>query len=146
LLTEIFLLLIITQLIIFAQAINQTRNGNVFRETHHLSWLGIFVWGDALIIAPFWILASFIGLLNQNGNLFFLVGSLFWVIRSLGEVMYWLNQQFSNQKRNPPEKLFFYNFINSDAIWFIYQVFWQCIFVFVVIGSIFFGWRWIGSL
>jgi len=144
--TELIFLFGIFNLVTFTLAIKRIKNGSVFEETPYLSWLGIFVWGDAIVISPFWIICALVGLIFKNGYLFLFLGSLFWVARSLGEVIYWLNQQFSNKLRNPPEKLFLYFLLKNDSVWFVYQVFWQCMFVFAVVGSVYFGWKWIGSL
>lgn len=116
---------------------------NHFKETKFLFLLGIFVWGDAVTIGIFWVLVSLICFLLRDWTLFLLVISIFWVIRSLGEIIYWLNQQFSSIKRNIPSKLIGYKLFNNDSIWFAYQVFWQCIMVVSIIISIYFINLWI---
>ena len=42
-----------------------------------------------------------IGNKNPYGLIPWLVVSLFWVVRSTGEMIYWLNQQFSELNKNP---------------------------------------------
>ena len=32
---------------------------NALGDTIPLFWLGIFVWGDATVVGPFWLLATF---------------------------------------------------------------------------------------
>lgn len=120
-------------------------NKNHFKDTRALFWLGIFVWGDAIIFGAFWFLASLICLLLQDWILFLLIVSIFWVVRSLGEIIYWLNQQFSPIIRNPPAKLIGYKLFNNDSIWFAYQIFWQCILVISIISSIYFTNFWINK-
>jgi len=60
--------------------------------------------------------------------------------------MYWLHQQFSTLERNPPKSLLGYRFFGNDSIWFVYQIFWQCVTVIAVIASIYTAWLWLGSL
>lgn len=110
---------------------------NSFGDTSYLFWLGIFVWGDALVIAPFWFFASFVSFFQNNWLLFLLTISVFWLVRSLGETIYWLNQQFSPLIRNPPEKMPAHRLLKNDSIWFIYQIFWQCLTVISLITTIY---------
>lgn len=124
---------------IFLKAIYEIKKRNPYGLTKYLFFVGAFVWGDVLVIAPFWVIVTFISLLINSWFLFLLFISLFWVIRSLGETIYWLNEQFAFKKRNPPQTLNFHKLINGEAIWFIYQLFWQCIFVFSTVASIYFA-------
>lgn len=116
---------------------------NAYRLTNYLFFIGAFVWGDVFVLSPFWIIVSGISLYLDNWSLFLLFVSLFWVIRSFGEIIYWLNEQFASKNRNPPQNLNFHTIIKSDAIWFMYQLFWQCIFVFALILSLYFGKQWL---
>jgi hypothetical protein len=118
---------------------------NAYGLAKHFGLLGIFVWGDALIIGPFWLIICSVILFLQDWYLFLVVFSIFWAVRSLGEIIYWLNEQFAGKNRNPPQTLKFYYFIKSDAIWFIYQLFWQCILVISIIASIYFSSLWLQS-
>lgn len=119
---------------------------NSFRETPFLFWAGIFVWGDAVIFGLFWFLSSLVCYFSKDWILFLLVISVFWVVRSLGETIYWFNQQFSTLNRNPPEKLRGYQFFKNDSIWFIYQIFWQCITVVSIITTIFLASSWLKTI
>lgn len=110
---------------------------NPFGETPILFWLGIFVWGDAIVIGMFWILVSLISLLLNSWILFLLLVSVFWVVRSLGETIYWINQQFSPIIRNPSKNLRGFRWFKNDSIWFIYQIIWQCICVIAILTTIF---------
>ena len=107
--------------------------------------IGAFVWGDAVIFGFFWTGFAITSLLLNDWLLFLLALSLFWVVRSLGESIYWLNQQFSPINRNPPEKLLFHKVFPSDSIWFIYQVFWQCATVTFLLLSLYVGSLWLHS-
>ena len=110
---------------------------NNFGTTPWLLPLGIYVWGDSLILGTFWFLVSNFCLLTQNWYLFLLFISSFWFIRSLGETIYWLNQQFSSRNRNPPEKLLGYKIFQDESIWFVYQTFHQCLTVVALITTIY---------
>lgn len=134
-------------LIFFIKSLREIRNKkNAYGLTPYLFFLGSFVWGDMIILGPFWILVSIVSTILNNFNLFLLFTSIFWTIRSLGEVIYWLNEQFAEKKHNPPHTLSFYFIIKSDAIWFIYQVFWQCVFVFSLILSIYLCKIWLQNV
>lgn len=117
-----------------------------FQETKFLGLMGVFVWGDAPLIALFWFAASLLVFFLRDLYLFFLIVSVFWAVRSLGEVIYWINQQFSALKRNPPEKLFGYSFFKNESIWFVYQLYWQIVLVVSIIFSIYFACLWLRSL
>src|SRR5581483_12281010 len=109
------------------------------------AFFGVFVWGDTLVVGPFWVILVCFALLFQNWYFFLLVISLFWVIRSFGEVLYWLLEQFAGKNRNPPHTLRFHKLFPGDAVWFIYQLFWQCVFVFSTLASLFFAKLWLHS-
>lgn len=137
----------ISSILFFIKSLRQIKNKkNVYGVTTYLFFLGAFVWGDMVILGPFWIIVSLVSLILNNWYLFLLFVSVFWVIRSLGEMIYWLNEQFAGQKRNLPHTIKYYKFINSDAIWFINQLYWQCVFVFSIILSIYFCKLWLEGL
>lgn len=145
---QVFVLMLgITSFIFFIKSIRQTKNKkNVYGLTPHLFFLGAFVWGDMIILGPFWIIVTLISVFLNNWYLFLFFVSVFWIIRSFGEIVYWLNEQFAGKNRNPPHTLNFSKFINSEAIWFIYQLFWECVFVFSLVLSIYFCKMWLESL
>lgn len=107
-----------------------------FDETPLLSWLGIFVWGDTLIIGMFWVATSIVGLIFRKWVIFLLCVSVFWIVRSMGEIIYWISQQFSAKNRNPPERLFGYKWVKNEAIWFLYQLYWQIVMVVGIVATI----------
>ena len=92
-----------------------------------LNLFTIFVWGDGLPIGLFLTLTTLISLYLNHWNLFLLFMSTFFLVRSVGETIYWLNEQFSSLKRNPPETLTGFKIYKNDSIWFAYQIFWQCL-------------------
>lgn len=120
------------------------RRNNVFGETPGMWWLGIFVWGDALVFGLFWFLVSIAIWFLQDWLLFILVISIFWLVRSVGETIYWFLQQFSTITRNEPKNLIGYRLVKNDAIWFINQIFWQCITVVTAITSLYVAKLWLG--
>jgi hypothetical protein len=142
---KIFLLVYaLINLVVFAKGFYESKvKKNACGPTRPLSLLGIFFWGDAVIFGLFWFFSSIVALLLNDWYLFLLVVSVFWVVRSLGETIYWFNQQFSTINRNPPEKLLFYSIFHNDSVWFIHQIIWQCITVASIIFSLYFGRLWL---
>lgn len=138
---DTLILLVIPLLLsaLWLHSIHQCRKkNNHFGITHWLWPIGAFVWGDVLVLAPFWIVISLFAFALDSALLFWCIYSLFWVVRSAGEVMYWLLEQFSAKRRNKPRDLLGNSFVNgSEAIWFIYQVFWQCVLVLSLVCT---GW------
>jgi hypothetical protein len=116
---------------------------NPYGKATFLGWLGMFVWGDAVIMGLFLSLATFITLWRQDWWLFWLIFSAYWLVRSVGETIYWLNEQFSTTKHNPPETLTGHRFFKDDSIWFIYQIYWQCVSVISLIATIYFAHMWL---
>lgn len=118
---------------------------NAYGLTPYLFFLGSFVWGDIIVLGPFWLAVSILSLFFNDWYLFLLIISIFWSVRSLGESIYWLNEQFAAKNRNLPHTLNFHKLFQSDAIWFIYQLFWQCVLVVSVILSIALSVKWMQS-
>lgn len=121
----------------------KSRAGHTNRETPLLSILGMFVWADAAVLGLFWMLVAAVSLFLCDWLLFWLIVAVFWVVRSLGEIVYWLNEQFSTLSRNPPQKFWLYRFFPNDSIWFVYQVFWQCVLVASIIVSVYLFSLWL---
>lgn len=109
------------------------KKDNPFGIVRRYFFLGVFVWGDAAILGLFWLGAVIWTVMVGEGGLFLLVISVFWIVRSMGEVQYWLNQQYSSRERNRPRDLWGSKWFGGDSIWFVYQVFWQCM---TVISSV----------
>lgn len=116
-----------------------------FTLTPQYYLLGAFVWGDVLVFGPFWFAVSVIVLYLQDWLLFCFIVSLFWLVRSFGETMYWFHQQFSTINRNPPKYLPGYFLVGNDAIWFVYQIAAQCVTVASIVAAVYFGTMWIQS-
>lgn len=122
--------------------VRKVRNNRTFSLTPWLYPLGIFVWGDAPILGLFWTLVGVVCYYLNSLPLFLLIVSVFWLVRSVGETFYWFLQQFSMVKRNPPDQLYGYRFVKDESIWFMYQLFWQCMTVISVIFTIYFAFNW----
>ncbi len=100
---------------------------NAYGVTYFFFPLGVFVWADSVIIGLFWIVVSTILILTRSYQLFPIFLSLFWLVRSAGETIYWLNQQFSTKTLDPPSTLFLSKYFPGTSVWFIYQIFHQCL-------------------
>jgi hypothetical protein len=107
---------------------------------------GSFVWADHVIFGPFWALVSFFTYFLNDWKLFLLIFSVFWLIRSSGETMYWFFQQFHPRVGNEPSKFWINRYVPGEAVWFMHQIFWQCITVLSFILTILFGFIWIKEL
>ena len=112
---------------------------NVFGLSQFYLPLGAFVWGDAAVFGAFWVLLSLTAYFYQSWTLFLLMHSLFWVVRSVGETIYWFLQQFSTVIRHKPETSRLHHIFHDDSIWFIYHIFWQCITVISILFTIYFA-------
>lgn len=120
-------ILVILAILFFIVGLINVKRGKAYQKFWPLNIIGAFVWGDAIIFGPFWIVSSVVSLWLKNWQLFEIIFLCFWLVRSLGETIYWFLQQFSEVKREPPERIWFYRFVKSDAVWFIFQIWWQCI-------------------
>jgi hypothetical protein len=144
LLQKIVLIYGLINLLVFLKGFYETKyRKNAYGVTRPLYILGMFVWGDAVIFGLFWAFSSLIALYLKDWYLFLLIVSVFWVVRSLGETIYWFNQQFSKINRNPPEKLPCYSIFQNDSIWFAHQIGWQCVTVAALIFTIYFAHLWL---
>ncbi len=134
----------ITSLLMFIKGFRECKDKkNAFGLTSYFTILGAFVWGDAVIFGIFWTLVSLVTLLLNDWILFLLIVSVFWVVRGFGETIYWLDQQFSSVKRNPPENFWFHKYFHNDSVWFIHQIISQCITVTSIIFTIYFTHLWL---
>ena len=108
--------------------------------------LGAYVWADALVLGIFWVISTAILLYLNNWWLFLTYYFIFLSIRSLGETIYWLNQQFSTIERNPGRERPLWRFFQDEhTVHFVYQVMWQCGSVSPIVLAIYCAHRWISS-
>ncbi len=79
-------------------AVQRIRSGSFMGETPWVYPLGIYVWGDALILAPVWSAFAILYFTNSfsTQNLAAAV-VLYYLLRSFFEVIYWLNHQATNK-------------------------------------------------
>ncbi len=142
----IIILFAILNFVLFIKGYIETRyRKNAFKTVPYVLILfGIFVWGDAVIISLFFVLTSTLSLILNDWILFLLIFSAFWLVRSLGETIYYFNQQFSKVVRQPPKKLPGFWIYQNDSIWFAYQIFVQCISVITLITTIYLAHLWLG--
>jgi hypothetical protein len=120
-------------------AVHQSRKGNFYGNTVWLWPLSIFVWGDALVLALYWIVAA-VALAFFSpirfGQVYFLTQS----IRSAYEVVYWFLNQFIPKDTQPPlfKKI---AWIKPNDAAILYQVLQMCL----AIGAGCIVW-WLGTL
>lgn len=108
---------------------------------------GGFVYADYMVFCAFWVTASFTIILLNDFLLFLLVYSVFWLVRSIGEALYWFLQQFSTLvHKNPPQRFFLYRYVKSDAIWFVNQIYWQCLTVVFTVTTIYLAHLWLSKI
>lgn len=116
---------------------------NPYGMPHWIQLYGAFVWGDAAIFGVFWFFAASLAYYLQDLILFFLTVSVFLLVRSIGETIYWFLQQFAIKKLDPPETLPFHKLFPGNAIWFVYQIYWQCVTVITLITTIYLTYLWL---
>lgn len=133
----------------FLKGLYESKNKkNAYELVRWLLPLGIIAWGDAVVLGPFWLMVSLLSLLLKDWYFFLLAISLFWVVRSFGETVYWFNQQFSSKvyEWNKPENLPLHSVFHNDSIWYIYQIIWQCVTVVSIVTSIYLANLWLQNL
>ncbi len=142
----------ILNFLIFLWSLYQCKNkGNSYGITWGLFPIGIFVWGDGVIFGLFWAGVSVVNLILSDWILFLLLFSVFWLVRSIGETIFWFNQQFSATHRYPPKQLVGHKIFEGklieeyDAIWFVNQISMQCITVVTIITTIYLTHLWLSG-
>jgi len=130
----------------FLKGLYQCKNKkNPFGLTSIYNIIGAFVWGDTVVFGLFWTIIPLTALLLNDWLLFLLIISLFWLFRSIGEMIYWFSQQFSGKVRNPPENLRLFSLFSGDSVWFAHQIIYQCLAVISTVLSIYFAKLWLMS-
>ncbi len=101
--TYYLLTLIATNFIITYTSYLKSKHNQFYTDTIILSPLGIYVWGDGLVLAPFWIASATLAILFKLTLLWLVRYHLiFWIVRSGYEVIYWLAHQAANSDYTPP--------------------------------------------
>ncbi len=117
-----------------------------FKQVPQYYVLGAFVYADAFIFGIFWALVGGVILWFQDWLLFGLIWALFWLIRSVGETIYWFNEQFAQTPRNPHHTLPWNGLFHDGSVWFVYQIVNQCVSVVAAVLVIYFGVLWVRSI
>jgi len=90
-----------------------------FTQTHPvLKMMGIYVNGDGLILIP--LLLVIIALLLLSFRLGILVLALYFTVRGLGEMVYWLLQQFGPKTHRPYDYGLLH--LSNEGVYIIYQL------------------------
>ena len=62
---------------------------------------GTFILGDAITFSMFFFIASLLLIYKNDVRYTLLVFLMFWIVRSAGDVVYWLNYQFASTHPHP---------------------------------------------
>lgn len=139
----LFASLILSGIAITIASVYQSKKGNSFAITYYLFPLGIFVWGDGIVFGPLWTLAGvFFGLISDLIGLFLFI-SIFWIVRSAGETIYWLNEQFVKDHRNDYKKMLGHALVKNESVYFLHQITFQSILVISIMSTIYFAHLWL---
>lgn len=100
----LYLLITIIFSIIFAISYKKVKSDQFYSDVNPLLLVsGIFVWGDGLVLAPFWILSvclwTILSYTPIQVGRFLLI---FWIARSAYEVIYWIIKQEHQSAYIPP--------------------------------------------
>lgn len=135
----------ITSLVGLIQAYRQcTKKNSSYGKPPKLYMLfGSLVWADHLVFGAFWVIISLFCLMFHDFLLFLLTFSVFWLVRSIGETIYWFFQQFTPRHGNEPEKFIWHRIVKNDSVWFLNQIYWQCITVITIITSVYLFSLWL---
>lgn len=130
----------------FLYALWQTsKKGNVYRETYVFWIFGAFVMGDLVVFGLFWAAVSLVTFYLKDWLLFLLIYSSFWLVRSVGETIYWLLPQFTPVKRELPQKWWHYKIFKNDSVWFVNQIAFQCLTVVTLVTTVHLAKLWLDS-
>ena len=129
----------------FIYSLHKVKNkkGAFERVPQPLIVTGSFVWADHVVFGLFWTLASLLVLYFQDFLLMLLIISVFWLVRSVGESMYWFLQQFSQINRNPPESFRIHKIFHNSSVWFVHQIYWQALTVTTIITTLALAALWV---
>jgi len=76
------------------------------------------VWGDALVIVPLWIVIVVVLAMNLKFGL--IAVCILYVVRGLGEMIYWIHQQFGSRAYRPHD--FGFKHLDNHAVYILYQL------------------------
>lgn len=142
-------LLIFTLLTVFT--FFKIRKGKQIAEhIYHLGFiLGSFVWEDLFLLSIYFSILSGVTIYFQQIKLFLLGFVIFWLVRSLGETIYWFLQQFIVPQHHPLNVDLHFNIvrkifgnISTQQCMVLFQVLLQIITMFSIIALIFILKNW----
>jgi hypothetical protein len=128
--------LILAGAIIAASAWLKSKNDQFYSDVFWGWPLGVYVWGDGLILGPFWIVIGLLSLIMWGSSWLMQTWLIFMAVRSSYEVIYWINHQVAKREYMPPivRRL---SFLKANEAAIIYQLFHTCVVVlcFVILAS-----------
>jgi len=83
-----------------------------------LRLLTVYVKGDMIILIPFVVLIGCVGFFSFK--VMCLMYAVFYSLRSIGEMQYWISQQFGPKTYRPDDVAF--KKVSNDAIYILYQL------------------------
>lgn len=83
-----------------------------------MRFLLIYILGDSIVLIPFIVLIIIIAFIHVKLGLIIL--GLYISIRELGEMIYWLLQQFGKREYRPSD--FGFKYIDNNGIYVLYQL------------------------
>lgn len=83
-----------------------------------LRFLHIYIRGDAIVLLPFIGVLLLVGLFSLRWMA--LLFGIFSAFRSLGEMVYWIHQQFGNKSYRPYD--FGFHKLDNHAVYILYQL------------------------
>jgi hypothetical protein len=118
----------------------RARKNQFYSDTPLLWPLGIFVWGDGMILGPFWVVSAIVmGFMPWMWVLRYLL--VFYAIRAGYEVIYWINHQVAQREYRPP--LFRrWSWIGANEAAILYQLLNTCQVVAAIVGLL---WTFTGT-
>ena len=125
-----YLLIIIYSLIVLFYSFIKIKQDshNAYQESIFLYPIGAFVYVDTLPFALYWIGLSGVSWYLDNQEIFLFGFLIFWCVRALGEVNYWMHVQFHNHNKEDPKKFTILQKIApGDSVFVFMQVFWQVV-------------------
>lgn len=119
---SVILAFIILAILISVLALRKSKQNKFYTNTFVLNPLGIFVWGDGLVLGPFWAVSGIVWWLLQLDIEWIIKYVLvFWMIRSAYEVVYWIAHQSTDADYTPPTPPFLQH-LDRNEIRILYQL------------------------
>ena len=148
---------IVLNLLLLILSFCKVRNSG--EEVTFITWaypLGAFIWEDLLVFSFYNILASVIILILKDLRYILVFPLFFWLIRSLGETLYWFLLQFNQPAIYPHSEYdwdkggwvkYLFGDLSDQKYFIIYQIGWQVVSVMCLVGLtyVFKNWKRLGS-